>query len=180
MLKHLTIVKCVFACRRDANTQMHTSGEPQLLFSLGDQPLTGRQSEHSKQKGGSLNWPLTRSCRQVVVAKRTVSVSAHWAHCGPQAAALQDMSSVSLCQYWPICMFSHNIYLYCDVCLFPSGNYTFHQCGDLNFMGLRDRKKLNINPVIVNLITAAKTHSKTLSKWEWENTLGLKKMALKF
>lgn len=91
--------KCVFACTRDANPQMCTSGVPLLLFSLGAQPLTGRQCEHSKQKPGSLNWPLTRSRRQVVVAKRTVSVSAQWAHCGPQAAALQDMSSDSLCQY---------------------------------------------------------------------------------
>ncbi len=87
---------CVFACGQDTHAHMYTSGEPLPLFSLGAQPLTGRQCEHSKQKPGSLNWPLTRSCRQVVVAKRTVSVSAQWAHCGPQAAALQDMSSVSL------------------------------------------------------------------------------------
>lgn len=80
-------------------TGMHTSGVPLLLFSLGAQPLTGRQCEHSKQRAGPLNWPLTRSRCQVVVAKRTVSVSVQWAHCGPQAAALQDMSSASLCQY---------------------------------------------------------------------------------
>lgn len=42
---------------------------PCFLFSLGAQPLTGRQREHSKQKPGSLNWPLTRSCHRVVVAK---------------------------------------------------------------------------------------------------------------
>lgn len=95
------MVKCVCVCvwTECTPTQMYTSGEPLLLFSLGAQPRTGRQCEHSKQKPGSLNRPLTRSCRQVVVAKRTVSVSAQWAHCGPQAAALQDMSSVGLCQY---------------------------------------------------------------------------------
>lgn len=116
------VVKCALACRWDANAQMRTSGVPLLVFSLGAQPLTGRRCEHSKQKPGSLNRPLPRSRRQVVVAKRTVSVSAQWAHCGPRAAALQDMSSVSLCQYWPICMLSRSVQLRCDVWLFSTGN----------------------------------------------------------
>lgn len=103
-------------------TGMHTSGVPLLLFSLGAQPLTGRQCKHSKQRAGPLNWPLARSRRQVVVAKRTDSVSAQWAHCGPQAAALQDMSSASLCQYWPICALSHDIHLRRDVRLFLTDN----------------------------------------------------------
>lgn len=121
---------CVFG--QDTHAHMYTSGEPLLLFSLGAQPLTGRQCEHSKQKPGSLNRPLTRSCRQVVVAKRTVSVSAQWAHCGPQAAALQDMSSVGLGQYWPICMSSYNIDLYCD--LLPTDNNTFPLCEEIHYV----------------------------------------------
>lgn len=77
------VLNCASARGWDATTQMRTSGVPLLVFSLGAQPLTGRRCEHSKQKPGSLNRPLPRSRRQVVVAKRTVSASAQWAHCGP-------------------------------------------------------------------------------------------------
>lgn len=83
----------------ESRTRLYTSGASLLCVSVGAQPLTGRQCERSKQKAAPLNWLLTRSHRQVTVAKRTVSASAQWALCGPQAAALQDMSSVSLCQY---------------------------------------------------------------------------------
>lgn len=136
------------------HAQMYTSGEPLLLFSLGAQPLTGRQCEHRKQKPDSLNWLLTRSCRQVVVAKRTVSVSAQWAHCGPQAAGLQDMSSVGLCQYWPICILSYNVYFYCDVWVFSTDNNRLPQCEEMNYIRLQCIK--NTTPMIVNLITTVK------------------------
>lgn len=128
---------CICLPTDRTHAQMYTSGEPLLLFSLGAQPLTGRQCEHSKQKPDSLNWPLTRSCRQVVVAKRTVSVSAQWAHCGPQAAAPQDMSSVGLCQYWLICILSYNVYLHSDVWVFLTDNNRFPLCEKINYMRLQ-------------------------------------------
>lgn len=78
---------------------MNTSGASPLGVSVGARPLTGRQCERSKQNAAPLKRPLTGSRRQVTAAKQAVSASAQWALCGPQAAAPQDMSSVSLCQY---------------------------------------------------------------------------------